>query len=277
LTKGQWDEVLLNNTHFVSLAVIVNEKSSRLNLTDNLYESLLFHLQSWISKKVPPSNVIKDELFKLILMLKDVFQERLKTRLTSYIVDDVKLNMSLPTMSALLVHVNVEKIVTEYKEKFQNITEDSIRKANIDILKVINMILYHKDGAKFKPDKQLTEVFKEPMRELLVTNKEKEIKDLIRKLASKFNVDLKLNSNNIISAIYGKGDEPNTRDVTNVVKKFVEDSKGEEVSFPVENDVLVGKDDPAKDVPKELKIIHSYLEKELITIIFNEHDIVVMP
>jgi hypothetical protein len=272
INKAQWDKSLQENTWLTTLAISINRKTSRLQLADDLYESLLQYLQSWISNKITPAEDQKGELPKLISMLKDSFRTQLKDRLADHLID-IGFKGNLIAVSSLIEYINIKKIVTGDKGKVQNAVEDSIRKSNIDTLKILDMLLSHRDSEAFRPDKHLAEVFATPLKGLLHNHKDID-KALIERLALKFKVDISANLNDIIilSATYGKGENP--KDVTDIVKALINDAKGEQVSFPAENEKLGG--DPLPDVVKELKIRYSYLGQEK-SITIPEHETVTMP
>lgn len=194
VNKDQWDDALRKDTHLTALAVTINKKSPGLQLGDSHYASLLSYLQAWISNSATPPEAQKDELPELISMLKNSFQIQLKNRLANYLIE-IGFKGSLVAVSFLLEHINIGIIATDGKEKIQNVFEDSIRKKDIDSLKIIDMILSHQDSATFRPAQHLAEVFKSPISELLDTQEGID-KALIERLASKFGVDLSVPQQN---------------------------------------------------------------------------------
>ena len=187
LSKEQWNDALNNDTYLTTLAISIHKKTSGLQLGDDLYEPLLQYLLSWISNSIDPSEAQRDELSALIYILKEDFQIQLKDRLTNHIIE-IGFKGSSAAISSLLEHIDIGKIITEGKSKIQSTIEDSVRKSEIETLKIFDMILSHKDGVAFRPGKHLTEVLKSPMKEFYNSNTEN--KELIERLAKKFGVDL---------------------------------------------------------------------------------------
>ena len=274
LSEQQWKNALKNNTFLTTIAIHINKKLSSLNLTNKLYDPLLAFLKDWISNKLsPPENQIP-EIPDIILLLDNDFRVRLENRLSSYIIE-VNYKASMSSVSNLLDHINIKKIIEEDKDNIQNIIEDSIKKPAVDdALRVLDVILSHQHGNDFKPDDRLAKILRENIKLLLHRSKEDADKDLVKRLASKFHIDISLQEGDILilTAKYGKDNE--VKDVTNIIRRFVEETQQEPVTFNVTNEILG--DDPLVGVPKELKITYSYLGNEQ-SITVQENDIVNIP
>jgi hypothetical protein len=271
VTKEQWNTALLNDTYLTTLAIIISEKLRIPELLTNnsdLYEPLLSYLQKSISNGIL-SEKQQNELPELVSLLNEDFRTQLENRLADYITENQFKGSPLAT-SYLLNNINIKKIIKEYKSKIENIVDDAINKSKIeDSLRIIDVILSHQDSAEFKPEKRFAQVFKDRMKTLLRNSEEEKDKEIIKRLASKFGVDLskkilKSNDIKISLATYGTNNNPNPKDITSIVQtlvnELIESANDEQISFKIENDLLGG--DPELDKIKELKITYSYLGKE---------------
>lgn len=188
VTKEQWDEAFIKDSHLTLLAVTINGRSPELQLNDNHYESLLSYLQSWISNSVTPSDPQKQELPVLISMLKNDFQIQLKNRLAIYLIE-AGFKGSFDAILTLIGHVNIEKLITNIEDKLQYTLEDFIRASDINSLKILDLVLSHKDSHAYTPAKHLAEVLKAPIKHFLETQGGSDT-DVIERFASRFGVDL---------------------------------------------------------------------------------------
>lgn len=188
VVKDQWDKALAEDSYLTSLAINLNYKTKQVHISDNIYESLLTYLQSWIEKKIEPSDAQKEELPILITMLSSNFKTQLKNRLANCIVDN-SFQCSVDATATLIEFVNIDKIISDGKDKLQNSLEDSIHKSDFESISIIDLILSHKDSDNFKPDTHLSEVFQSPMKHLL-DNGDGTNTAVLERLATKFGVDL---------------------------------------------------------------------------------------
>ena len=188
VSKDQWDKALKDDSYLTTLAIAIKNKSTKIKLGDNIYDSLLSYLQLWTSNGVVPSDALRDEIVELISMLKTSFKTQLENRLASHLIDlDFKANYS--AVSYIINYINIQKVISDGSSKIQDVLEDYIKKSDIDSLKIINLILSHKDSSTFIPAQHLSEVFQAPMIELLEAD-DGSNKLLIESLAAIFKVDL---------------------------------------------------------------------------------------
>lgn len=194
ISKEQWDDALVEDTYLPTLVVEIVNKSYKLELENNFYESLLLYLESWIANSVKPSDILKEEILVLVSILKKSFHTQLKNKLANYIID-TSFKGDFDVLSILLDHISIPKIIIDGTQKIQDALDDAFRSCDINSIKVIDLILSHKDSFEFKPAPHLAEVFQSPMKGLLEPNNGVD-GSLIERLATKFGVDLSSNNDN---------------------------------------------------------------------------------
>ncbi|WP_406656648.1 P-loop NTPase fold protein [Methanolobus sp. ZRKC2] len=187
--KG-WDTCFIDNKNPILLALEIKNKKSDFSL-ENAYLGTIFGFaQRWSKDENRVDDWHKEKWIDLVNLLGESFQKRYKDKITKLLLDNdfvvtkefCEYNHGFFDYQTLF---NSEK--TKLQTSFAEAVESN---GNFDCLEILDIILNIDKSRDFIPDSYISDAESEPLMNLYEAQEDDNKKDILKRLAHKFNIEI---------------------------------------------------------------------------------------
>jgi hypothetical protein len=191
ISKPGWDKAFADDSYLMSSAILMNEKSASFGLENHYYEALESFLKLWMSGKGKLSDWQKDNMPKLISVLKESFRTYLDNSLTNYLIY-IEFKGDCEAIIKLLGYLNIQRLFDSGKDRLQESIHEFIKSKNFDGLNMINVLLTYDEKIMFEAESHFPDIIRQPLIDMRINVNDSKQIQLIEELSLKLKIDLKL-------------------------------------------------------------------------------------
>lgn len=193
LEKDEWDAYFAEDTYLADLALKMKSKKYDFSL-ENAYLDSIFEFTEQLAEDQDQGQVSdwqKKHWSNLVDLMGNSFQKRYKNKITNLLLD-MKLDAINEFYECNQNFFDYQKIFKEGISKIQDSLEEAVKDdGDFDSLEMLDMILKNDKIGDFVPEKHFIEVVSKRLQRLYKNQDDMEKKNLLKRLAINFNVEIK--------------------------------------------------------------------------------------
>jgi hypothetical protein len=196
LNKEDWDACFAGDSYLLNVALDINTKKSNFSLKNAYLDSIFEFAKQWAKNEIELSDWQKSEWNSLVNLMGKSFQKHYQAKITDFLSENnfvIKLefynyNCNLFDYDMLFKNHN-SKIQQSFLKIVEN--DEISNEDNVLNLKILDLILQKDKFGLFEPEQYVSEVAEERIDKLYQSQEDESKRNIIERLATKFNVKLK--------------------------------------------------------------------------------------